>query len=451
MVQEAPDSPRRWCFGCGDANPEGLGIQFQIEGKRVRGEFEARQSHQGFPGMAHGGIAAAAIDEAMGWAMYAAGAWAMTARVEVRYRRPLPLGEPLEVTAEVVADRGRVPGAAVDMGGWEGEFEPGATANSENDLDQGDFVWLVPGEAPFNPLVTPAVIVTNTAGPDNASVVVTQLDGDIHPGAGGFAELGAILRMVTTLADGEYLATVFIPFSAADIAGTELQRMNLTTFDAAMGNWAYASSANSQTSPGFAGPVGNRIVVPAGGNWALTQDVGDYGVFWDPQLLAGFVWANVDHEGDFAVGFALCPSDCLQTPDGVVGIQDLLAVLSLWGTEAGGGPGGPCDTDFDGVIGLVDFVAVLDTWGPCVLSSAAGAAPDRTVRAVRRSPSVAARSADLDGDGLVDVGDLQTLQTAWGPCGDCRADLDGDGRVDVRDMLSLLRDWSAPGATRFAP
>ena len=57
--------------------------------------------------MAHGGIAAAAIDEAMGWAMYAAGAWAMTARLEIKYRRPLPLGQPLEVSAEVVRDRGR--------------------------------------------------------------------------------------------------------------------------------------------------------------------------------------------------------------------------------------------------------------------------------------------------------------------------------------------------------
>jgi len=106
-VQEAPDSPRRWCFGCGDANPEGLRIQFQVEGRRVTGEFEARQAHQGYPGLAHGGIAAAAIDEAMGWAMYAAGAWAMTARLEVKYRRPLPLGRPLRVTAEVVRDRGR--------------------------------------------------------------------------------------------------------------------------------------------------------------------------------------------------------------------------------------------------------------------------------------------------------------------------------------------------------
>jgi acyl-CoA thioesterase FadM len=43
----------------------------------------------------------------MGWAMYAAGAWAMTARMEVRYRRPLPLGEPTLVTAEVSRDRGR--------------------------------------------------------------------------------------------------------------------------------------------------------------------------------------------------------------------------------------------------------------------------------------------------------------------------------------------------------
>jgi acyl-coenzyme A thioesterase PaaI-like protein len=106
-VQEPPDSPRRWCFGCGDSNPEGLAIDFEVEGRRVRGTFRTRRAHQGFPGIAHGGIAAAAIDEALGWAMYAAGAWAMTARLEVKYRRPLPLDELLEVTAEVVRNRGR--------------------------------------------------------------------------------------------------------------------------------------------------------------------------------------------------------------------------------------------------------------------------------------------------------------------------------------------------------
>ena len=106
-MQEPPDSPRRWCFGCGDRNPEGLHIDFEIEGKRVCGRFRPRETHQGWPGLAHGGVAAAALDEAMGWAMYAAGAWAMTARMEVKYRRPLPLGEELLVSAEVTRDRGR--------------------------------------------------------------------------------------------------------------------------------------------------------------------------------------------------------------------------------------------------------------------------------------------------------------------------------------------------------
>jgi acyl-coenzyme A thioesterase PaaI-like protein len=107
MQDELEDSPRRWCYGCGDRNPEGLHIDFGVEGRQVTGRFTGRPSHQGFPGVAHGGIAAAVMDEAMGWAMYAANAWAMTARMEVKYRRPLPLGEELIVTAQVTRDRGR--------------------------------------------------------------------------------------------------------------------------------------------------------------------------------------------------------------------------------------------------------------------------------------------------------------------------------------------------------
>jgi uncharacterized protein (TIGR00369 family) len=106
-LQEPDDSPRHWCYGCGVRNPEGLHIEFEVEGERVRGRFTARKSHQGFPGVAHGGIAAAVLDEAMGWAMYAAGAWAVTARMEVRYRRPLPLDEEVVVTAAVTRNRGK--------------------------------------------------------------------------------------------------------------------------------------------------------------------------------------------------------------------------------------------------------------------------------------------------------------------------------------------------------
>jgi len=115
MTQESDDSPRHWCFGCGKLNTEGLGIDFEVDGSKVEGRFVARSSHQGFPGVTHGGIAATAMDEAMGWAMYAAGAWAMTARMEVKYRKSIPLGEELVVTAGVVRDRGRVLEAVAEI------------------------------------------------------------------------------------------------------------------------------------------------------------------------------------------------------------------------------------------------------------------------------------------------------------------------------------------------
>ena len=115
MTQEPDDSPRHWCFGCGKLNTEGLGIDFAVDGTRVEGRFITRDSHQGYPGVTHGGIAATAMDEAMGWAMYAAGAWAMTAKMEVKYRKAIPLNEELVVTAGVVRDRGRMLEAVAEI------------------------------------------------------------------------------------------------------------------------------------------------------------------------------------------------------------------------------------------------------------------------------------------------------------------------------------------------
>ncbi len=45
----------------------------------------------------------------------------------------------------------------------------------------------------------------------------------------------------------------------------------------------------------------------------------------------------------------------------MVGIAELLAVLSAWGTS----PGGPPDFDGDGVVGIGDFLTVLASWGAC--------------------------------------------------------------------------------------
>ena len=51
---------------------------------------------------------------------------------------------------------------------------------------------------------------------------------------------------------------------------------------------------------------------------------------------------------------------------------------------------------------------------------------------------------DLNGDGIVGVGDMLLLFASWGPCADCDdcpADLNGDCTVGVADLLLLFANW----------
>jgi acyl-CoA thioesterase FadM len=43
----------------------------------------------------------------MGWATYGRGIWALTGKMETRFRGIVPTGEPLEVRAHITRDRGR--------------------------------------------------------------------------------------------------------------------------------------------------------------------------------------------------------------------------------------------------------------------------------------------------------------------------------------------------------
>ncbi len=61
----------------------------------------------------------------------------------------------------------------------------------------------------------------------------------------------------------------------------------------------------------------------------------------------------------FAIDATACPWDL--DGCGLVGIVDLLQLLSAWGTD----PGGPPDFDGDGDVGITDLLALLANWGPC--------------------------------------------------------------------------------------
>lgn len=95
------------CFGCGSAHPAGLHVRMAATGDRVVGSFEVTDKHQGAPGLAHGGIISAAVDEGMGYLLWLLATPAVTARLEVDFVRPVPVGSRLELDGRLDRVEGR--------------------------------------------------------------------------------------------------------------------------------------------------------------------------------------------------------------------------------------------------------------------------------------------------------------------------------------------------------
>jgi len=98
------------CFVCGQHNPFGLHLVFRLEEDSVVADFQPREEHQGFPGVIHGGIVAALLDEALGRTSLLGNnqEWTMTGRLEVRYRHYVPYGPLLRVRARLGIERRRM-------------------------------------------------------------------------------------------------------------------------------------------------------------------------------------------------------------------------------------------------------------------------------------------------------------------------------------------------------
>jgi len=102
------DERNKWCFACGRANPIGLKLTFREEGDKYVTAFRAGPEHQGYDGIVHGGIISTLLDEIMARYPYVKGLNTVTARLEVRYRNPTPIGQELRVTGWVTRERGKM-------------------------------------------------------------------------------------------------------------------------------------------------------------------------------------------------------------------------------------------------------------------------------------------------------------------------------------------------------
>jgi acyl-coenzyme A thioesterase PaaI-like protein len=101
-------------FVHGMLNPAGLHVQYHLEragadsdppppdpdplfGVRVVGDWTADEVHMGFPGIAHGGLLAAILDDVIGRCAALRHRWVVTGRLDVRYRAGAPVGVRLRV------------------------------------------------------------------------------------------------------------------------------------------------------------------------------------------------------------------------------------------------------------------------------------------------------------------------------------------------------------------
>jgi acyl-coenzyme A thioesterase PaaI-like protein len=100
------------CFICGLENPVGLHLHmYEVEPGTVETTYTAPEHFQGYPGVLHGGIVAALIDEISGRAHMGSDPnnprFMFTAKLEVKYRKNVPVGRPLKIIGKAGKSKSR--------------------------------------------------------------------------------------------------------------------------------------------------------------------------------------------------------------------------------------------------------------------------------------------------------------------------------------------------------
>ena len=103
----APEEVMAYSPFVGHRNPVSPRIRMRFEGGRVVGEAVFPALMAGPPSTVHGGIVAGVMDELLGGVLWLNGSGGFTATLEVRYVRPTPLMETIELRAERLPSEGR--------------------------------------------------------------------------------------------------------------------------------------------------------------------------------------------------------------------------------------------------------------------------------------------------------------------------------------------------------
>jgi acyl-coenzyme A thioesterase PaaI-like protein len=102
----------KMCFICGIQNPVGLHLHIYETGPgAVESIYTAPDHFQGYPGVLHGGIVGAIIDELSGRAHMGSDPltprFMFTAKLDIKYRRNVPIGRPLRIVGKAGRSKGK--------------------------------------------------------------------------------------------------------------------------------------------------------------------------------------------------------------------------------------------------------------------------------------------------------------------------------------------------------
>lgn len=99
------------CIVCGLKNDIGLKATFyEMDNEELVAIFTPIEEHQSYPARMHGGIAGAVLDETIGRSilMKQPDTWGVTVELNLKYKKPVPLGEELRVVGRITKDSSRL-------------------------------------------------------------------------------------------------------------------------------------------------------------------------------------------------------------------------------------------------------------------------------------------------------------------------------------------------------
>ncbi len=114
----------RHCFVCGLENNYGLKLRFKETGPgEVTAEYTVPEHFQGYPGVVHGGIVTAMLDEVTGRAHITSEhtRFMFTAKIEIRFRKNVPVGKPLRIVGRIEKSKSRMASSTGKIFGPEGD------------------------------------------------------------------------------------------------------------------------------------------------------------------------------------------------------------------------------------------------------------------------------------------------------------------------------------------